>query len=49
MIIRDFGADAYSQAMQLAQQARVEQNDIAARLWSAVADEIAMRDMSKLQ
>jgi hypothetical protein len=48
MLIRDFGADAHSQAMQLAQQAHVEQNDIAVRLWNAVADEIAMRDMSKL-
>lgn len=49
MIIRDFGTDAYDQAKRLAQQAQLEQNEIAIRLWNAVADEIAIRDRTKLQ
>jgi hypothetical protein len=49
MIIRDFGTDAYDQAKRLAQQAQLEQNEIAIRLWNAVADEIAIRNRTKLQ
>lgn len=49
IIIRDFGADAYDQARLLARQAQLDQNEMAIQLWNAVADEIAMRDKSKLQ
>jgi hypothetical protein len=49
IIIRDFGDDAYDQARLLARQAQLDQNEMAIRLWNAVADEIAMRDKSKLQ
>ncbi|WP_156323209.1 hypothetical protein [Bosea sp. AAP35] len=49
IIIRDHGDDAYGQARQLAQQAQLERNDLAVRLWNAVADEIAKRRAPKLQ
>ena len=48
MMMRDHGDDAYGQAKKLAQQAQLERNDLAVRLWKAVADEIAKRESLQL-